>query len=132
VSSTTNQRLWSIEKSKDSEIGICNAFELKTVELGSEDMWGITHTSCTVSHSILKPQIKPIKGKHQQQVINVLTDMLLDDLPVTVTQSDLEIEVAKGLNLENPKRAKERAKLAVASLIDSGHLSITNGSITLT
>jgi hypothetical protein len=131
VSSSTNQRVWSIEKSKDSEIGICNAFELKTVELGTEDVWGITHTSCTVSQGILKPQSKPIKGKNQQQVINVLTGMLLDDSPEAITQSDLEIEVAKALNLDDPKRAKERAKQAIASLIDSGRLLFTNGGITL-
>jgi hypothetical protein len=130
VSSTTNQRVWSIEKSKDSEIGICNAFELKTVELGSKDAWGITHTSCTVSQGILKPQSKPIKGKHQQQVINVLTDMLLEDSPKAISQSELEIAVAKALNLDNPLRAKERAKLAVSSLINSGHLLLSNGGIT--
>lgn len=130
VSSATNQRIWSIEKSKDSEIGICNAFELKTVELGSKDMWGIAHTSCTVSQGILKPQSKPIKGKHQQQVINVLTDLLLDDSSEVITQTDLEIKVAKNLDIDNPKRAKERAKIAVASLLDSGHLLLTNGGIT--
>jgi hypothetical protein len=130
VISTTNQRVWSIEKSKDSEIGICNAFELNAVELGSKDMWGIAHTSCTVSQGILKPQSKPIKGKNQQQVINVLTEMLLDDSPEVITQSDLEIEVAKVLHLEDPKRAKERAKQAIASLVDSGHLLLTNGGIT--
>jgi hypothetical protein len=130
VSSATNQRIWSIEKSKDSEIGICNAFELKTVELGSEDIWGITHTSCTVSQGILKPQSKPIKGKHQQQVINVLTAMLLDDSSEAITQTDLEIKVAKDLDIDDPKRAKERAKSAVSSLIDSGHLLVTNGVIT--
>jgi KaiC/GvpD/RAD55 family RecA-like ATPase len=130
VSSSANQRVWSIEKSKDSEIGICNAFELKTVVLGSEDMWGIAHTSCTVSQGILKPQSKPIKGKNQQQVINVLTEMLLDDSPEAITHSDLEIEVAKALHIEDPKRAKERAKQAIASLVDSGRLLLTNGSIT--
>lgn len=130
VSSASNQRVWAIEKSKDSEIGICNAFELKTVELGSEDTWGITHTSCTVSQGILKPQPKPIKGKHQQQVINVLTDLLLGDSSEVITQTDLEIKVAKNLDIDNPKRAKERAKIAVASLLDSGHLLRTNGGIT--
>jgi hypothetical protein len=130
VSSVSNQRVWAIEKSKDSEIGICNAFELKTVELGSEDTWGITHTSCTVSQGILKPQSKPIKGKHQQQVINVLTDLLLGDSSEVITQTDLEIKVAKNLDIDNPKRAKERAKIAVASLLDSGHLLRTNGGIT--
>jgi len=131
VSSSSNQRIWSIEKSKDSETGICHSFELKTIELDSKDIWGITHTSCTVSQTMFKPQSKPVKGKHQQQVINVLTDMLLNDAPATITQSELEVEVAKGLHLENPKRAKERAKLAVVSLIDSGHLLLTNGNITL-
>jgi hypothetical protein len=130
VISTTNQRVWSIEKSKDSEIGICNAFELNAVELGSKDMWGIAHTSCTVSQGILKPQSKPIKGKNQQQVINVLTEMLLDDSHEAITQSDLEIQVAKALHVEDPKRAKERAKQAIASLVDSGHLLLTNGSVT--
>lgn len=130
VSSATNQRVWSIEKSKDSEIGLCNAFELKTIELGSKDMWGIAHTSCTVSQGILKPQSKPIKGKNQRQVINVLTEMLLDDSPEAITQSDLEIEVAKALQLDDPKRAKERAKIAVSSLVDSGHLLLTNGGVT--
>jgi hypothetical protein len=130
VSSAANQRVWSIEKSKDSEIGICNAFELKTVELGSEDIWGIAHTSCTVSQDILKPQSKPIKGKNQQQVINVLTDLLLDDSSQEITQTDLEIKVAKNLDIDNPKRAKERAKQAIASLVDSGHLLLTNGSVT--
>lgn len=130
VSSTANQRVWSIEKSKDSEIGICNAFELKTVELGSEDIWGIAHTSCTVTQGILKPQSKPITGKNQQQVINVLTDLLLDDSSEEITQTDLEIKVAKNLDIDNPKRAKERAKIAVSSLIDSGHLLLTNGVIT--
>jgi hypothetical protein len=130
VSSAANQRVWSIEKSKDSQIGICNAFELKTVELGSEDIWGIAHTSCTVSQDILKPQSKPIKGKNQQQVINVLTDLLLDDSSQEITQTDLEIKVAKNLDIDNPKRAKERAKQAIASLVDSGHLLLTNGSVT--
>ena len=130
VSSTSNQRIWSIEKSKDSEIGICNAFELKTVELGSKDAWGIYHTSCTVSKGVLKPVSKPIKGKHQQQVMSVLTDMLLDNPLEPIMQTELETHTARKLDIDNPKRAKERAKIAVASLIDSGHLLLTNGVIT--
>lgn len=131
VSTNSNQRMWSIEKSKDSEIGICNAFELKTIELGSKDFWGIAHTSCTVSQGILKPVPKPIKGKNQQQVMSVLTDILLNESTDVITQTDLEIKVAKNLDIEDPKRAKERAKSSIASLIDSGHLLLTNGGITL-
>jgi RecA/RadA recombinase len=131
VSTNSNQRMWSIEKSKDSEIGICNAFELKTIELGSKDFWGIAHTSCTVSQGILKPVSKPIKGKNQQQVMSVLTDILFDESTDVITQTDLEIKVAKNLDIGDPKRAKERAKSSIASLIDSGHLLLTNGGITL-
>jgi len=130
VSNAANQRIWSIEKSKDSETGICNAFELKTVELGSKDIWGIAHTSCTVSQGILKPLSKPISGKHQQKVMNVLTDMLLDDPLKAITQTDLERNVAKKLDTGDPKRVNERAKVAVASLIESGHLVVANGCIT--
>jgi hypothetical protein len=56
--------------------------------------------------------------------------MLLDDSSEAITQTDLEIKVAKDLDIDDPKRAKERAKSAVSSLIDSGHLLVTNGVIT--
>jgi hypothetical protein len=46
-------------------------------------------------------------------------------------QTYLEIKVAKNLDIDDPKRAKERAKSSIASLIDSGHLLLTNGGITL-
>lgn len=130
VNCTNNQRTWSIEKSKDSEIGICNAFELKTIELGSKDIWGIPHTSCTVTQGILKPLSKPISGKHQQKVMAVIAEMLLNEPLKKIALTDLEKNVAGRLETGDPKRVNERAKTAVASLVESGHLIVTNGYIT--
>lgn len=129
VGSSNTQRVWSIEKSKDSEVGIGNAFDLNVVELDSKDMWGIRHTSCTVTRGIFKPASKPIRGANQQKVIDTLVDLLLGNPAGSIPLKELEIRAAAKLSPADPKRSKERAKDAIRGLIDSGHINLENGHI---
>jgi hypothetical protein len=130
VTTISNQRVWSIEKSKDSEIGVCRAFELETIDLDTQDSWGITHTSCVVSQGLLKPLVKPIKGKNQQSIMQLINKMLSLEPTNTIALEFLTHEAAQILDIRNSKRGKERAKAAINSLIASGHLILTDGYIT--
>ena len=132
VSAVAGQRVWSIEKSKDSEIGISRAFDLETVNLDSQDSWGIAHSSCVVKQGLLTPQIKPIKGKNQLLLMRLLNEMLTADPSRIISVEELENEGAKKLDLKDPKRGKERAKDAIKGLVTLGHLGLSNGFIQLT
>jgi hypothetical protein len=130
VTSSNKQRVWSIEKSKDSEIGNCRAFELETVNLGTQDSWGITHTSCVISQGLLKPVLKQIRGKNQLSILELVKEMLFTDPSRNISTEELVNEASKILSLVKPKRCKERAKDAIQALIKSEHLILTNGYIT--
>jgi hypothetical protein len=129
VTNSNNQRIWAIEKSKDSETGICCAFELETIELDSQDSWGITHTSCVVNQGILKPKSKPVTGKNQKSVMAALLELQLELGTQEITLDNLINKVAGILELSDPKRGPERSKSAVKSLIESGHLNVANGYV---
>ena len=129
VTTGNNQRVWAIEKSKDSETGICCAFELATIELNSQDSWGITHTSCTVNQGILKPEAKPIKGKNQKLVMAELLALQAEFATQEIPLDDLVTKVAGALDLCDPKRGMERSKDAIKGLVKSEHLNVANGYV---
>lgn len=129
VTSGNNQRVWSLEKSKDSEIDKGNAFSLKSVKLQTKDAWGQAHSSCTITQELLITSKPVVKGKNQQQAIATLDAISKDESMGLILQSTFEDSLAKALNLSSPKRGKERAKAAIENLIRSGHLSLINGYI---
>jgi KaiC/GvpD/RAD55 family RecA-like ATPase len=131
VTTGHNQRIWAIEKSKDSEIGICRAFDLQVVDLDSRDSWGITHTSCVVRQGLLAPPVKKSKrGIHQQKVMDVIATHMLTNPKEAITLKELESKVADALDIKDAKRKMERAKTAIQGLINSGDLINTNRRIT--
>ncbi len=135
-------REWRIAKAKDGEDGKEHPFELRTVELGTDDE-GEPVTSCIVAPTEAAPHIerpKVPKGGNQRIVYDALGDMLRNSAdkgmagapayaPCVNFEAAIEA-IAPRLTCE-PRRKTERTRQAMTGLITSKLIDHREGWIWL-
>jgi len=126
----TDFRSWRVSKMKDGEDGHVGSFELAVHQLGS-DHYGAAITSCAVREQKYVPASDGLKiptGKHQLAVLEALKN-----IEGAAEWSDVEIlNTAKtALGDVASKHRAARAKDAISSLIDGGHLQLDDGVYSL-
>lgn len=121
----TGIRTWQVTKMKDADDGATGLFELNVEQLGL-DHKGEIITSCSVKNVTgffsNKPAPKVKLGRNQEAVLSAIKSV--GAAGDSWTEGEL-MEIAKGaLTKVAAKNRSTRAKEAVASLCEVGHLSI--------
>jgi len=131
VVATANGRAWRVTKSKDGESGASHGFELVPYAVG-QDGDGDEIRSCAVRPVILNTSNarKAPSGKNQKAALQILT-ALSRDHPHGYALSEA-VRVVSGILSGADSRKTSRAKEAIDGLVASGHLALTDGSITIT
>lgn len=128
----TGSRTWRISKMKDGEDGLFGSFELAVHQLGT-DQFGGTINSCAVreraSSLFGNTETGSPTGKHQIAILKALQD----EDGGTDEWSEAEVmEIAKtALADVASKHRAGRAREAIGSLIDAGHLILDDGGYSL-
>lgn len=129
----TGMRTWHVTKMKDADDGATGLFELNVEQLGL-DQKGEIITSCSVKDVTgffsNKPAPKVKLGRNQAAVLSAIKS--IGAAGDNWTEGAL-MEIAKGaLTKVAAKNRSTRAKEAVTSLCEAGHLSIDEGGYILT
>ena len=130
---TTQQRSWSVAKSKDSDDGIQRAFDLKPYNLGTdEDLEPIS--SCAVLETVgVGHMKKPPSGHQERHVMSVLNQCLakstqrgLAGAPSNVLciREDEVIEsVVATLKIYKMSKNRATTRVRVSKLVRQAHIS---------
>ena len=129
---TTDIRNWHVTKMKDADDGASGRFELSVEELG-RDPKGEIITSCSVKNVTglfsNKPAPKVKLGRNQKAVLSAIKSA--DAAGAGWNEGEM-MGIAKGaLTDVASKNRSTRAKEAVASLCEAGHLSLDEGKYIL-
>jgi hypothetical protein len=115
-------REWHIHKVKDGEDGVITPFRLEHVVMGTDED-GDEISSCVAVGDLFRAtQPKTPSGKNQIAVYNALAHEFKSG--ETASKADVQ-KIAEGALSNNPK-FRTRAKDALASLAEKGHLTESN------
>lgn len=130
VVQTPNGRAWRVTKSKDGESGAAHGFELVSYVVG-QDADGDEIRSCAVRPAIgsTGQTRKQPTGKNQKTALQMLTT-LRGDHPHGFPVAEAVRLVAATFNGPDGRK-NSRAKEAITSLIDSGHLEDEGGHLSI-
>lgn len=126
-----DQREWSVAKAKDGADGVCHAFNLRVVDMGS-DHDGDPITSCLIEPAMEK---SPIRSKALSAAQQFGMDTFMAAASKNITGGDLTVRAhidewrdeyyqrSAAENAESKRRAFNRAR---KDLINLGKLVVTN------
>lgn len=126
-------RGWTASKVKDGIDGGKRPFELKIYELGTDED-GDPVTSCAilpgdpVDHASGQQKPKTPKGDNQKIVWSYIQETFKDRTAIPLEEV---IEGVRGRLTVEEKRKSERARLAVASLVSSGFVTLEHDILSL-
>jgi hypothetical protein len=128
VSRKDQTRYWKTAKVKDGDDNINEAFDLQVVTVGN-DQYGYPETSCAiVAKSVIFKAVQPT-GKNQQVALEAITKLLSGKKDVTVAEAQNAAKAA--LTEVDAGHRAARAKEAIDSLANAGHINISGGLVSL-
>lgn len=118
---------WTVAKSKDGVTGAMHSFILETVVVGTDDDGSEIESCVALPAAPPLAHSKPTTlGKHQKAGLSAMRNVPSPFGPRQLTH-ERAIEIVGNAIVVPPKRKKERAKAALASLAELGHVQEVEG-----
>ena len=128
VSRKEKVRFWKTAKVKDSDDNINEAFDLETINVGT-DQYGIPETSCVIVPRAITFNDPNPKGKNQIVALEAISEAigLKDGIPEALALNAIK----NALQYIDKSYRASRSKEVFKSLLVGGYIKIIGGLVTL-